>query len=309
MIHPYSELTFFEVWGQFISRFFQALGGNISLQDLAPDEIQALVLIFVSFSCSLIGSFLVLRRETMLANSLSHTILIGIIGVYLWTNVSFSFLPIPSLLIASLLTGLVTTFLTNFCHRVFRLQEDASIGLVFTSLFSIGIILVTLFTKSAHIGIEAVMGNVDALHTHDIHLVFFIALVNIFIFILFFKEFALTTFDRDLAHALGFSTLFFDYLLMIQVSATTIGAFRAVGVLMVLALIVVPPLIARLFTHSLKRFVILSVGVGILASLTGIALSRHLFTVFSLTLSTGGLIVSVLFILYLSSLLLRKLAT
>lgn len=308
MMHPYSELTFFEVWGQFIFRFFQALRGTITLEDLAPDEIQALVLIAVSISCSLVGAFLVLRRSTMLANSLSHTILIGIVGVYLWTHTSFSFLPISALLIASILTGILTTFLTNLCHRLFRLQEDASIGLVFTSLFSFGIVLVTLFTRNSHIGIEAVMGNVDALHAHDVHLVFAITFANIFLFLLFFKEYALTTFDQGLAHALGFSTLFFDYLLMIQVSSTTVGAFRAVGVLMVLALIVTPPLTARLFTHSLKRFVLLSIGVGLMASLTGVALSRHLFTVFSLTLSTGGLVVCVLLIFYIFSLLFRKVA-
>lgn len=177
--HPYSDLTFFEVFGQFIMRLLKALTGQLSSVDLAPDEIQALVLIAVSLSCSLVGSFLVLRRSTMLANSLSHTILIGIVGAYLWTQPishEISFLPISTLLIASLLTGLATAFLTHLCHRLFRLQEDASIGLVFTSLFALGIVLVTLFTRNAHIGVEVVMGNVDALHLHDIRLVSYIAL-------------------------------------------------------------------------------------------------------------------------------------
>jgi manganese/zinc/iron transport system permease protein len=88
---------------------------------------------------------------------------------------------------------------------------------------------------------------------------------------------------------------------MTQVSSTAIGAFRAVGVLMVLAFITGPPLTARLLTGSLKKMLLISVGIGILASLIGVALSRHVLTVYAISLSTSGVVVCVIVILYLAA--------
>jgi manganese/zinc/iron transport system permease protein len=182
-----------------------------------------------------------------------------------------------------------------------RLQEDASTGIVFTSLFAVGVIAVTLLTRNAHIGTEAVMGNVDALQLSDAKLVYIVLAINILIFLLFFKEFNITTFDPGLSRSFGIAPAFFSYLLMTQVSSTAIGAFRAVGVLMVLAFITGPPLTARLLTGSLKKMLLISVGIGILASLIGVALSRHVLTVYAISLSTSGVVVCVIVILYLAA--------
>jgi manganese/zinc/iron transport system permease protein len=195
------------------------------------------------------------------------------------------------MLIAAVVMGLLTAFLTQFLTRVLRLQEDASTGLVFTALFALGIIFVTLFTRSAHIGVEIVMGNVDSLHVDDLTLATAIFLVNFFLYFLFRKEYLITTFDPILASSLGFSVLFFDYLLMTQTSITSVGAFRAVGVLMVLAFITGPPLTARLLTHTLSTLIALAMAIGALSSLLGVATSRHLLAVYDLPVSTGGIVV------------------
>ncbi len=301
--NPYSNETFFGVIFQFFTRFFLFLSGNLPLNEMAADEIQVIVLIAVSASCALVGSFLVLRKMTMLANSLSHTILLGIVIAFLWKT-SFSSdsathgLSISSLLIASLIMGLITTFLTEFLTKVTKLQEDASIGLVFTSLFAVGIVCLTVLMRNAHIGTEAVMGNVDALEIDDIKLVLTIFAINAILIFLFFKEFKITTFDKQLSSALKISPVFFNYLLMAEVSATSIGAFRAVGVLMVLAFITGPPLMARLVTHDLKKLLLISVAIGTFVSIFGVALSRHLLTVYGLSLSTAGITVSTIFVMY-----------
>jgi manganese/zinc/iron transport system permease protein len=240
---------------------------------------------------------------TMLANSISHTILLGIVIAYLVTRDGVSgdtgHLNIQAMLFASMVMGLLTAFLTEFLTKTGKLQEDASTGIVFTSLFAIGIISVTLLTRNAHIGIEAVMGNVDALQVDDFKLVFIILALNIVLFALFFKEFKITTFDPALAKAFGISAVFFNYLLMMQVSATTIGAFRAVGVLMVLAFISGPPLTARLLTDNLKTMLWLAVGLGCLASLVGVALTRHILSVYDMPLSTGGVVVCTIVALFI----------
>ena len=268
---------------------------------LASDETQILVLMGVAASSALVGSFLILRKMAMLANSLSHTILLGIVFAYLITQTSVDHhqpMDIQAMLLAALVMGIVTTFLTEFLTKTVKLQPDASTGIVFTSLFAMGILAVTLLTRSAHIGTEVVMGNVDALQAKDCNLVYLILGINIGLILLFFKEYKITTFDQGLSRALGISTVFFNYLLMTQVSATAIGAFRAVGVLMVLAFITGPALTARLLTHDLKKMLFLAVGFGCLASVLGVALSRHFLSVQGMALSTAGVVVCMILLLF-----------
>jgi manganese/zinc/iron transport system permease protein len=305
--NPYSGQTLLGFFWQFFLRMWQFITGKIVSSDLVSDEIQIFVLAGVAASSALVGTFLVLRKMTMLANSLSHTILVGIVIAFVWTyHMSDSahesgHISIYILLAASFFMGIATTFLTEFLTKGARLQEDASTGIVFTSLFAFGVIAITLLTRNVHIGTEAVMGNVDALQLHDCQLVYLVLGINLLLFILFFKEFKITTFDSGLSRSFGISPTFFNYLLMAQVSFTAIAAFRAVGVLMVLALITGPVLTARLLVSTLKQTLAISVGIGVCASLVGVALSRHLLTVFDLSLSTAGIVVCVLVLFYLTA--------
>jgi len=312
-VNPYFSKTL----GQFLLLFLQRMGalvtGQLSIADLASDEVQVLVLALVAIASSLVGTFLVLKKMTMLANSLSHTILLGIVVAYI---ILIPFIPegeahshaisMQVLLIASLVTGLITTLLTQMLTHLLKLQEDASTGLVFTTLFALGIVLVTIFTRSTHLGTEAIMGNVDALHLHDLKLIFGIALLDFVVIALLFKEFTVTTFDGPFASAQGFSSPLFSYLLMVLTSATVIGAFRAVGVLLVLSFLVGPVLTARLFTHRLKTLLLLASLIGVFASLLSVALSRHLLSVHHLPVSTSGLAATVLGAIYCACLLWKK---
>ncbi len=293
--NPYSGTTFAGFFMQLIVRIWEFISGDSS--PLVSDEIQILVLSGVALSSACIGCFLVLRRMTMLANALSHTILLGIVLAYFVTAQGLAghdSIPIYTMLAASLAMGVLTTFLTEFLTKYARLQEDASIGIVFTSLFALGVILVTLLTRSAHIGTEVVMGNADALSAGDLKLVAAVLVMNAVLLMAFYKEYKITTFDAGLSRALGISPIFYSYLLMIQVSATSIGGFRAVGVLMVLAFMTGPALTARLLTHKLKTMIFLSGGLGVLASVIGVALSRHVLSVSGSALSTAGIVVCVI---------------
>lgn len=305
--NPYSGKTFFSFLVELFFRFWGFISGNLPFEALASDEIQILVLTGVAISSALVGTFLVLRKMTMLANSLSHTILVGIVIAFLITSggdidqhhTHNQAINVQAMLFASLIMGLVTTFLTEMLTKWARLQEDASIGIVFTSLFSIGVIAVTVLTRNAHIGIEAVMGNVDALQFDDCKLVYSVLLINVVLLSLFFKEYKITTFDAGLSRSFGISPTLFNYLLMIQVSATAIAAFRAVGVLMVLAFMTGPALTARLLTHDLKRMLCLAAAIGAGASVIGVALSRHMFSAYGIALSTAGVVVCTILIAYL----------
>jgi len=304
--NPYSGKNLFEFLILFVQRMGELLTGKLSLASLASDEVQVLVLALVASSAATIGTFLVLKRITMLANSLSHTILVGIVVAYI---VLLPWLPgagahahgisIEVLLGASLVTALLTTLLTHVLTHVLKLQEDASIGLVFTTLFALGIVLVTVFTRSTHLGTEAIMGNVDALHLDDLYLIFWVALIDFALITLFFKEWKATTFDPAFASANGISSARYNHLLMIMTSLTVIGAFRAVGVLLVLSFLVAPVITARLCTHRLKPLLLYANLIGIGSALISVALSRHLLTVHRLPVSTSGLVVSMLGVVFL----------
>lgn len=314
--NPYYNQDFLGFFWVLLQRIWGFATGEFSFNELASDEIQIVVLAGVSCSAALVGALLVLRKMSMLANSISHTILIGIIAAFVLTKKGYfsasdshDAINVEAMLIAALIMGVATAFLTEFLTKSIRLQEDASTGLIFTTLFAIGIILATLLTRDAHIGQEAVMGNVDALHLDDIRLIGMILLGNGFLIALFYKEYLLTTFDPGLARALGYSTTFFNYLLMMQASATVVGAFRAVGVLMVLSFITGPVLIARLLTHNFKTLLWLSMFIGAASSLLGVALARHLLTVHEIALSTAGVVVCTIGAFYLIALIGQNLRT
>ena len=244
----------------------------------------------------------------MLANSLSHTILLGIVIAFVLVGQKseiFS-LSVPVLLVGALIAALCTTFATEFLMRKLRLQEDASIGLIFTAFFALGVVLVTLLSRNSHLGIEAIMGNVDALHSSDVKLAFYLFLFNAAVVLLFYRRLEITAFDSTLAKNMGISLLFFNYLMMFQTALTAIGAFRAIGAFLFLAFLVAPVLTARFFTRRLKPLLFLACGLGIVAALVSVALSRHMLTAYQIPLSTSGLSSVILGLFFLIGLMHRR---
>lgn len=260
------------------------------------DLIQMGVLSCIAIACALVGPFLVLKRLTMFANSLSHTVLLGIAISFLLLGGSL--FNISNLLLGALIAALLTALLTSVLIRFLKLQEDASVGLVFTALFALGIICVTLYTKNVHIGIESVMGNVDLLQGQDLILSAFLAGLNLLVITLFFRQFQLSSFDQNFAKVLKMPN-FFHLLLLVLTSITCVGAFRAIGVLLVLAFLVGPYLTARIFCHRLSKLLFFSPMIGVFASITGVLLSRFFYEAFGMAVSTGGLVSSLVGLIYL----------
>lgn len=297
-MNPYWGVDFFGFFAKLVSRLGEMILGHTS--SFTSDEIQLGVLGAVAISCGLIGPFLVLKKMAMFANSLSHTILLGIVSAYLFTSFLWGggMFDLSTLLLGAAIAAFLTAFFTEGFVRFFRLQEDASVGLVFTTLFALGIVLVTLYTRNLHLGVEAVMGNADALHPSDFRVAGLIALLNGGAIFLFYRQFQISSFDRNFAQTLGISCSLFHYLLLFLAATVCISAFRSVGVLLVLAFLVGPYLTARLFSHRLPLLLIFSPLLGILASLIGVALSRHFLSVYDLPLSTGGIVVTIIGLFY-----------
>ncbi|MEX0961874.1 MAG: metal ABC transporter permease [Simkaniaceae bacterium] len=299
---PYWGQGFFQFFFIFFHRLFQIVQGKIAFSDLAPDEVQIFALVLIGLSTSLVGAFLYLRKMAMIANSLTHTLLVGIILTFLLFMPSKKeevFLNLQQLLLAAFFTACLTTFLTEGMIKIFKVQEDASIGIVFTTLFALGIVLVTLFTRNAHIGTEIIMGNLDAVRAKDLPILFWVFFLNLALFGLFFKEYKVTSFDPLFSRSIGVAAIFFHYLLMLQVAQTAIGGFRSVGVVMILGLFTGPPLIARLFSDTVLKMILLSFLITLITALLSVAFTRHFLSKYGLALSTSGFYVTLIFLFFL----------
>lgn len=294
--NPYEGSHFFDFFWILGKRVLHLFQGGEPPFFLVGDEVQMLALLTIALSAAFVGTLLVLQKMTMLANALSHTMLLGIVLVYVFLGIGVGH---PGMLMAALGMGLLTNFLTEWLHGKRGLSSDASIALVFTALFALGIVAATLFAKNAHIGIEAVMGNVDALQKEDLPLLFGVAGLNGLSVWLLGKEWQMLSFDPIFARCQGVFCRFFRYLLMFQAAMTVTAAFRAVGVILVLVFMTGPVLMARLYTERFSSLIGFAALFGVGNALAGVALSRH-FHSEGILVSTGGVVATLILVMYLT---------
>ncbi|MEO1051850.1 MAG: metal ABC transporter permease [Bacteroidota bacterium] len=233
---------------------------------------------FVAISCGLLGCFLILRKMAMVGDAISHAVLPGIVIAFIISESRDSFM----MLIGAVSIGIFTTFLIEFLHRKGKLQTDASIGVTFTWLFAIGVILVS-YTREAHIDEECVLfGEITYVSTdlwitdagtnlgpRFVYITGVTLLLNLLFIIFGYKELKATTFDAAFAGIMGISATLWHYLLMGFVSMTTVASFESVGAILVIALLIAPPATAYLLTTNLKRMLILTSIIGVIVAVTG----------------------------------------
>jgi manganese/zinc/iron transport system permease protein len=238
----------------------------------------------VAVSCGLLGCYLVLRKMAMLGDAISHAVLPGIVLAFLITGSRDS----VTMVIGAGLLGLVTTFLIEFFHRKGKLQSDAAIGVTFTWLFAIGIILISYKAGKVDLDQDCVLyGEIAFISLNTINLFGYMipkaALVMgsvLFFIILFirlgYKELFLTTFDPSYAAAIGISTALWHYLLMGMVSFTTVAAFENVGAILVVAFLIAPAATAYLITHKFRSMIWIAALLGVTSSAGGYYLAVYL---------------------------------
>jgi len=231
----------------------------------------------VASCCGVLGVFLVLRRMAMIGDAISHSVMPGIVIAFLLSGSRDSLL----MMFAALLCGLLTTFLIQLFQQS-GIQSDASIGVVFTALFAIGVVLVSLYARQVHLDQDAILyGEIAYVHWNvweigdislgpiAVWLLGFTLLVITAVIGLFYKQFKLCSFDPALAAAIGIPVVFFHYLLMGLVSMATVSSFESVGAILVVGLLIIPASTAYLLTDRLGVMIGLSVAVGIISTFLG----------------------------------------
>ena len=239
----------------------------------------------VAISCSMVGVFLILRRMALLGDAISHSVLLGIVLAFLIADSRSVF----AIMVGATIIGLLTAWLSNAIHRMGKLQTDASIGIIFTWFFAMGVILVTLYASKVDFDLDHVLYGEIAFTPFDtlvfadsdfgprtFWVILGVFLLNFSIIYLAFERMKLVVFHPALAVTLGINMTFWHYLLMTMVSFTTVASFDAVGAILVVALLVIPASSAYLIADSLKRMLIYAAIYAEAAVLLGYAVATWL---------------------------------
>ncbi len=272
-----------------------------------PLEIETLIIaVLVSTSCSIVGSFIVAKRMSMLSDGISHAILLGIVLTFFVVKNLDS----PLLLIGAVLSGIILVLITEALQYSKLLNHDTALGLVFPFFFGLGVLLIARFASKVHLDIDAViLGELAFAPFHRFEIfgydigskslvyMILILLLNIAMVLFFFKEFFLISFDQDLSYILGMKPRLLSYGLVLILSITTVGAFEAVGSILVVALLVVPPVTAIMLTQSMRKILAVSIAISILISILGFYMALYFDLIISGMISS--LLGAVFFLVFL----------
>lgn len=284
-----------------------------------------------AMACALPGNFLLLRRQSMMGDALSHTALLGIVCAFLfayWMVARGWISPeaetgwqFALMFAGAIAVGILSALLTEGIHQLGHVEESASLGVVFTTLFALGLLLIRVAADSVHIDPACVfygrieMVSLDTFGTSGIpHAAVSNAIalvVNAFLIVLLFKELRISTFDPQLSTAVGISARVMNYALMGATAATVVAAFESVGSILVIAMLIVPPATARVLTDRLWVMILLSLLFAAISAVLGhviaITVPRMIFSRLGFDAvqdaSTSGMIAVVAGLMFLMAIL------
>ncbi len=238
--------------------------------------------ILAAVSCALLGNFLVLRKMSMMGDAISHAVLPGLAIAFLITGARASL----AMFIGAALVGVLTAVFTQWVSRFGKVDEGASMGIVFTTLFALGLLLIV--QAADHVDLDASCVLYGAIELTPLDVVWRpqvfgsvwevpravivlapVCVVNLLFVVLFFKELRISSFDSELATTMGINANLIHYMLMTLVAITTVAAFEAVGSIIVIAMLIVPAAAAHLLTDRLNMMVIISMILAVITAVVG----------------------------------------
>ena len=236
----------------------------------------AITAAIAAMACVIPGVFLVLSRQSMMSHGVAHAVLPGIVVSFLIMHER----EMVSMLVGAILAAVLTGALTRFFQTFGKVEPGAALGIAFTTLFAIGLVLVRVFADYAHIEPSHVLfgslemsvfgeGTPPPIAVRSAIML----LGNLILTILFFKELKIATFDPELASSLGFRPQWVQYGVMSVTATTAVIAFESVGSILVIAMMIGPPATAFLLTKDLKKLIALSLLIAAATSILGHVMS------------------------------------
>jgi len=217
----------------------------------------------VGISCGVLGVYVVQRRMAFIGEALSHTTLPGLVIAHLYGW---------SLTFGGMIAALLTALLIGFVSRKQKIKEDTAIGVIFTGMFALGIILMSR-TKSYRDLTHILFGNVLGVSENDIYLIILVTFIVLSALFLFHKELELASFDPTHGEVIGIKSDNLRFLLLGLLALAVVTGIQAVGVILTNALLITPAATACLLTDSLIKRMFFSSIIAISASISGIMLS------------------------------------
>lgn len=232
----------------------------------------------LGLAAGLVGTFLLLRKRALLSDALSHATLPGIaLAFLLMTALGGNGKNLLGLIAGAAVFSVLGTASVILIQRHSRLKDDAALGIVLSSYFGLGIVLLGFATRISSgnaAGLSSfIYGKTASMLFLDALLIAATALLAAVFCVLFFKEFALICFDGEYAAAQGWPVARLDFLMMSLAVVVTVIGLQAVGLILVVALLIIPPAAARFWTHDLRRMLLLSGLFGAAAGLVGSGIS------------------------------------
>ncbi|MCP3028738.1 metal ABC transporter permease [Halobacillus sp. A5] len=229
--------------------------------------------ILLGFASGLIGSFVLLKKQSLIGDAMAHAALPGICIAYLIYGVKST----PLFLLGAAVSGLIATYLIQAIVNHSRIKTDASIGVVLSVSFGIGIVLLTYITRHSggnQAGLDDfIFGQAAAMVRSDVQMIAVGSLLIILLTSLLFKEFKISTFDPQYAKGLGLPVKGLNAILMVLVISMVVIGIQMVGVVLMVALLITPPLAARYWTDRLEWMGFISGLIGAVSGLIGTAIS------------------------------------
>ena len=242
--------------------------------------------IMVGSICAILSCFLVVKRWALLGDAISHSVLPG---------VAFSYMLGLPYFVGALLTGLVSSWGIGYLQNQTRLKEDASMGTVFTAAFALGVAIISMIRGRVNL-YDILFGNILVVSSADFLLTAIVGLIVIAFLLLFYRPIVFWIFDPVAAQVAGISTKKLHYLMMFLLTATIVASLHTVGIVMVVAMLIIPGAASFLLTYRFSYMIILSLIFGIISSLAGLYLS------FYYDLATGAAMVLVVAVIFLIAL-------
>ena len=254
---------------------------------MTPTLAIALTAVFTAISCAVLGAFLVLRKMTMVGDAISHAVLPGIAIAYLLSQ-SRASLP---MFLGAALVGVFATVIIEILSKKWKVQSDASIGMTFTTLFALGVVLITFWSDKVDLDQECVLyGEIAFVPFNTWSLAgqsmgpialwssgILLLIVLIYTFA-GYKGLLMSSFNEDYAAVLGIGVGAWNLSLMSMVSVATVISFESVGAILVVALLVAPAATAYLISQKLKPMILLAALFGLSGSLLGYLISARFDT-------------------------------
>jgi manganese/iron transport system permease protein len=235
--------------------------------------------------CAFLSAYLMLKGWSLMGDALAHSIVPGVAGAYI---LGFPFA------VGAFFAGLLASVAMTFVKQRSRLREDAVIGLVFTSLFALGLLMASIWPTSVSVQ-TIVLGNILAISNEDVVQVAAISAVSLAVLALKWKDLMVTFFDESHARSIGLNTTLLKVIFFTLLSACTVAALQTVGACLVIAMVVTPGATAYLLTDRFGRLIVISIALGAGTSFAGAYISYFLDG------ATGGVIVTLQTLLFLAA--------